>query len=75
MKMYIFNLKRSYCINFLIMMHFCFRRFIFTFANSADPDEMPYNAAFYLGLHCSANKCLQVSRMKRLSQLLFYNYY
>ena len=23
-----------------------------TFANSEDPDEMPYNAAFHHGLHC-----------------------
>ena len=23
-----------------------------TFANSEDPDEMQYNAAFHLGLHC-----------------------
>ena len=24
----------------------------FVLANSADPDEMPHNAAFNLGLHC-----------------------
>ena len=24
----------------------------FMLANSADPDEMPQDAAFYLGLHC-----------------------
>ena len=24
----------------------------FSLANSADPDEMPHCAAFYLGLHC-----------------------
>ena len=24
----------------------------FFLANSADPDEMPHNAAFHLGLHC-----------------------
>ena len=24
----------------------------FVLANSADPDEMPYYAAFHLGLHC-----------------------
>ena len=23
-----------------------------TFTNSEDPDEMPHNAAFHLGLHC-----------------------
>ena len=28
----------------------CFR--LFNFTNSADPDEMPLNAAFHLGLHC-----------------------
>ena len=25
---------------------------IFVLANSVDPDEMPYYAAFHLGLHC-----------------------
>ena len=25
-----------------------------TLANSEDPDEMPHNAAFHLGLHCFA---------------------
>ena len=24
----------------------------FALANSADPDEMPHNVAFHLGLHC-----------------------
>ena len=24
----------------------------FVLANSADPDEMPHNTAFHLGLHC-----------------------
>ena len=24
----------------------------FVFVNSADPDEMPHEAAFHLGLHC-----------------------
>ena len=24
----------------------------FVVANSADPDEMPHDAAFHLGLHC-----------------------
>ena len=26
--------------------------FIFILANSEDPDEMPHNVAFHLGLHC-----------------------
>ena len=39
------------------------RRFVLTFTNSADPDEMPHHAAFHLGLHC-----LQVSRMKRVKE-------
>ena len=25
---------------------------LFTFTDSADPDEMQHNAAFHLGLHC-----------------------
>ena len=25
---------------------------LFVSANNADPDEMPHNVAFYLGLHC-----------------------
>ena len=32
-------------------MYFCLKIF-FTFANSVDPDEMPHNVAFHLGLHC-----------------------
>ena len=27
-------------------------RVVFILANSADPDEMPSNVAFHLGLHC-----------------------
>ena len=27
---------------------------LFAFTNSVDPDEMPHNAAFHLGLHCSS---------------------
>ena len=56
------------------MMHFCHEDLLI-FANSADTDKMPHNAAFHLGLHfmqhfiwvftaCQSN-CLQVSRMKR----------
>ena len=26
--------------------------FVFIFANSADPDVMPHDVAFHLGLHC-----------------------
>ena len=33
-------------------MYFCPRRFVLVLANSADPDEKQYNAAFHLGLHC-----------------------
>ena len=29
---------------------FCLK-ILFTFSNSVDPDEMPLNAAFHLGLH------------------------
>ena len=28
-------------------------KIVFVLANSANPDEMPHNAAFHLGLHCS----------------------
>ena len=34
-------------------------------AISADPDEMPPNAAFHLALYCFPKYCLSVSRMKR----------
>ena len=27
-------------------------KIVFTLANSVDPDEMPQNVAFHLGLHC-----------------------
>ena len=27
-------------------------KFIFILANSVDPDEMPHDVAFHLGLHC-----------------------
>ena len=27
-------------------------KIVFALANSADPDEMPHNAAFHLGLYC-----------------------
>ena len=30
---------------------FLSQRIVYTLTNSADPDKMPYNAAFYLGLH------------------------
>ena len=32
------------------------------FANSGDPDQMPYSAAFDLGLHCLSITHLGVSR-------------
>ena len=28
------------------------QKFVFIFANIADPDEMQHNAAFHLGLQC-----------------------
>ena len=27
-------------------------KIVFVIANSADPDEMPHDVAFHLGLHC-----------------------
>ena len=27
-------------------------KFVFILANTVDPDEMPYDVAFHLGLHC-----------------------
>ena len=33
----------------------------FVLANSVDPDEMTYYAAFHLGLHCLPSTCLGVS--------------
>ena len=31
---------------------FCLKIIFFIFTNLVDPDEMQYNAAFHLGLHC-----------------------
>ena len=31
---------------------FLSHKIVFILANCADPDEMPHNAAFHLGLHC-----------------------
>ena len=36
---------------------FIFQKIVFILANSADPDEMPHDAAFHMGLH-SLPKCL-----------------
>ena len=41
--------QSSKCLNFNI---FLFLKIILILANSADPDEMPPNAAFHLGLQC-----------------------
>ena len=38
------------------MYFFLWRLIMILEANSADPDEMLHNAAFYLGLHCLLNK-------------------
>ena len=40
---------KSTFLNFNI---FLFLKIVYILANSADPDEMPHNAAFHLGLHC-----------------------
>ena len=37
---------------FLNIIEFFPLKIVFVFANSVDPDEMPHNAAFHLGLHC-----------------------
>ena len=43
----------------------------FILANSADPGEMPYNAAFNLGRHCLSNFTpLGVSRIQRILHVL-----
>ena len=34
---------------------FLSRKIYFVLASSADPDEMPHDAAFLLGLHCLPN--------------------
>ena len=41
-------------------------KIVFIFANSADPDEMPYYAAFHLGLHYLPNICSPLSRVKQV---------
>ena len=35
----------------LYFFHFSLK-IVFVLENSVDPDEMPHNAAFHLGLHC-----------------------
>ena len=39
-------------MKFLSYHVFMFLKFVFIFANSDDPDEMPHSVAFHLGLHC-----------------------
>ena len=41
----------------------------FILAKSADPDEMPYNAIFHLGLHCLPEYSLMVSDHRRVNCL------
>ena len=36
-----------------------------TFANSEDPDEMPQNAAFHQGLHCSVLKTKSIFKERK----------
>ena len=38
--------------NFQIKIVFLSLKIVFVSANSEDPDEMPHNVAFHLGLHC-----------------------
>ena len=49
--------KCIYCHIFLPL------KFYLILVNIADTDEITYNAAFNLGLHCLPKLCLQVSRM------------
>ena len=44
---------------------------VFVLANSADPDEMPHNATFHLGLHCLSKYLLRGSGPERVKSLLF----
>ena len=38
---------------------------VFTLTNSVNPDEMPHNAAFHLGIHCLSTR-LGVSSIQRV---------
>ena len=40
------------CYNFPKNIVFLSMKIYFDFANSADPDEMPHDAAFHLDIHC-----------------------
>ena len=56
--LYIFNILRSHKLLFPNKIVFLSLKIIlqtFDLANSADPDEMPQNAAFHLGLQCLPN--------------------
>ena len=44
-------------------------------ANSADPDEMQYYAAFHLGLHCLLKYTFRVSSIKRVKIGIQHRYY
>ena len=50
--------------NFKKILHFLSED-LFYFSNSVDPDEMPHDAAFHLGLHC-----LQKYLFRRFSSLM-----
>ena len=43
---------KGHRLKFLNYDAFMSQRIVFILANSADPDEMPHNAAFHQGLHC-----------------------
>ena len=42
-------------------------KFGFVLANSADPDEMPHDAAFHQGLHCLPNTHLGVTSITSIA--------
>ena len=48
------------------MNYFLSMRIVLNSSNSVDPDEMPHDAAFYLGLHCQST-CLGVSSIQRVN--------
>ena len=53
--------------NFKKNIVFCLKIF-FTVTNSEDPDEMPHDAAFHLGLHCCKSTRLEASPIQRVKK-------
>ena len=51
------------------MTYFMSQKIVFILANSADPDEMPPNAAFHLGF-----ECLQKYRMRSVNKTFYNNF-